>query len=168
MGERSANRDADEQGANRGVFECVGAVLSKIAEQHECGQGHGGRLGDKRAQQGNKGHQHEIPGCEQIQGQPGGDNFNQVLGRHHNGFAGRNHHNGKHKQWLGVIAGVGVVHGLAKALGENQPCKKNHGPQAEDGLDLAQQVKDPMMRWVAVTELRKQADREGVQYRDGE
>ena len=61
----------------------------------------------------------------------------------------------KHKQRLGVVARFSVLPACGPPTASATHNDEHHGPEAEDHLDFAQQVKQPGVAWVAVRAARR-------------
>ena len=165
-GERAADGHIDEQHAQRQVLEPLWHTCTEdLRGQHESGNGHGGGLGDERAQQRHS-RQPQPGSCQR-----GG--YGRQLGKgvddghhraQHRARCG-NDHDHEDEQRLGVVARFSVLQGLRAAHGQRHGHDEHHGPEAKDHLDFAQQVKQPGVAWVAVREPLEEFDGKGVQQR---
>jgi hypothetical protein len=77
--------------------------------------------------------------------------------------AGGDHHDHEDEQRFGEVAPLHVIHRGGLPAQPEQRGEQHEGPEAEDHLDLAEQVPQPGMAWLAVGQAGEQAGGEGVQ-----
>jgi hypothetical protein len=166
-GERPADRYVNEQHAQRPVLQPLGHTGAEHGGgQHQGRQRHRGRLRDERAGERHQGQAE--PGLRDL-----GTDRHQSCKQAHQGTRGLqhrprggHHHHDEHEQRLGVVARLGVVDGGSGTLDQGHGQHQDEGPEAKHDLDLAQQVEQSGVAWIAVREHLEQVGGEGMEQGD--
>jgi hypothetical protein len=152
-----------KQDAQHGVFQARadGLAVDAITQEHG-GQGHGGRLSDEGAHQRHGRQQHEGRSQMPRQGDQAGEGTGELPGHLNDWFAGRRHHDGKHKQGLGEVARVQVVGRGLFAFQAEHTEHQHQGPKAKHHLDLTHQVPQACMSGAGVGQVFEELGRKSV------
>ena len=136
--------------------------------QHQRGERHRRRLGDERAEQRHEREAQEIAGDRRARGDARRRRLHAVGRELHDGPARRDDHDHEDEHRLDEVRPVQVGRGRAPAVGERHEHQQHERPEAEHGLDFAQQVPQARVRSARVREMLEVARREGVQDRQRE
>ncbi len=141
--EDAADGDVDEEEAEGGVGEAGrGTAGVELAGEEEGGDGHGGGFGDERAEEGAEGEDGEPPGGGSAAAELG-DGAEAAFGELEDGAGGGDGHDDDDEEGFFVVhAVVEVVEGGFPAGPEDEEEEEGEAPDAEHGLDLAEEVED--------------------------
>ncbi len=135
----------------------------QFALQQQGSQGHGGWLGDERAQQGCQRQDDNQHAAAARQRCNAGQALQYHLRRLQDRACGRDHHDDEHEDRFGEVAGIDVLQRHTGAIDGKHQHDQQHGPEAKHHLDLAQPMPQPGMRRIAVRQALEVADAKGVQ-----
>lgn len=168
-GEGAADRDVDEQDAERAVLHPLGnAGPEHLGRQHQGRQRHRGRLGDQGARQRHQGQAEPAQrhlGAHRGQSRQQGE---QVAHGVQHRARGGDHHHHEDEQRFGIVPRFDVAD-RAPAPGQQGHGEHQHeGPEAEHDFDFAQQVEEAGVARVALGQGVKQLGGKGMDEGDGE
>ncbi len=139
-GERATDGDVDEEQAKGRVHKArARAELEEFAPEQDGAEGHGGGLGDERAEQRSKGKQGQPP----ARGRLAGDEGEDAHGDLHDGPAGGDGHDDDDEKRADVGDFLAeIMSGRTGPFADaEQECEGNR-PEGEDGLDFPEKMKD--------------------------
>ena len=179
VGQRAADGDVDEERAQGRVHEARGhAAIVEALLEDERGDRHRGGLRDEAAQQRPDDERGGVEaGASRQEEEDPREALDEAAGELEDGARGRHGHDGEDEGRLGEVEVVLLVVALeelrhpVRAQHEADPDEQDRGPDAEDRLHLAQQVKEVLADrslGEAVGEVLKALDRERMEDREAE
>ena len=141
MAEGSAHRNIDEQQPQSGIAQLHRRVqFVKPFQKQKSTNRHRGRFGDERAQQRSYGQDRKPPGRRRTPSE-GRNQRETIFGKPQNRLRSGDGHHDKNKDRLGIIDAVEIAHHRIPSVKSRDGNGQRNGPDAENGFDLPQKMK---------------------------